>query len=150
MRIESRFTEDEISRLVDHFYAKVREDASLGPVFNEAVKNWDAHLALLKDFWTTVLMTSGRYKGNPMLAHFRLPIEERHFGRWLQLFSETACEEMSAGHAEVVMRKAELIAMNMRRVLAGRIDVPASVESSRDALDSAGSVLVAPMVAVPR
>jgi len=111
-------TEQEIALLVDIFYAKVRVDPEIGPVFNDAVQNWEAHLALLKDFWSTVLLTTGRYKGNPLLAHFRLPIEERYFARWLKLFSETANEVMPAPHAEVVARKANLIAMNMKRVLA--------------------------------
>lgn len=44
-----------------HFYAKVRVDPEIGPVFNDAVQNWDAHLALLKDFWSTVMLTTGRF-----------------------------------------------------------------------------------------
>ncbi len=120
MNAETRITETEISNLVERFYAKVRVDPDIGPVFNDAVQNWDTHLALLKDFWSTVLLTTGRYKGNPLLAHFPLPIEERYFARWLELFSETANEVMPASHAATVTRKADLIAMNMKRVLASR------------------------------
>ena len=90
MSAETLITEMEIASLVERFYAKVRADPEIGPVFNDAVQNWDAHLALLKDFWSTVLLTTGRYKGNPLLAHFPLPIEEKYFARWLTLFSETA------------------------------------------------------------
>lgn len=120
MKAEERITEAQIARLVDLFYAKVREDDEIGPVFNDAVKNWDAHLALLKDFWSTVLLTTGRYKGNPLLAHFQLPIEERYFRRWLLLFEETAKEVMTAAQAEIMVGKAEHIAGNMKRVLAYR------------------------------
>jgi hemoglobin len=120
MSAETLITEMEIASLVERFYAKVRADPEIGPVFNDAVQNWDAHLALLKDFWSTVLLTTGRYKGNPLLAHFPLPIEEKYFARWLTLFSETANEVMSASQAAIVMRKADLIAMNMKRVLAVR------------------------------
>jgi hemoglobin len=105
MNATTPITEQEIALLVDRFYDKVRVDPEIGPVFNDAVQNWDAHLALLKDFWSTVLLTTGRYKGNPLLAHFRLPIEERYFTRWLALFSETANEVMTAPHAEVVARR---------------------------------------------
>jgi hemoglobin len=94
-------------------------DPEIGHIFNDAVQNWDAHLALLKDFWSTVLLTTGRYKGNPLLAHFRLPIEERYFAHWLSLFSETANEVMTASQARIIMQK-DLIAMNMKRVLASR------------------------------
>ncbi len=120
MNPETSITEAEIASLVDRFYGKVRADAEIGPIFNHAVQNWDAHLALLKDFWSTVLLTTGRYKGNPLLAHFRLPIEERYFGRWLRLFTETADEVMTAHQAKIVVHKANLIAMNMKRVLALR------------------------------
>ena len=115
---ENSITEAQIASLVDRFYAKVREDDEIGPLFNQEVQNWVAHLALLKDFWSTVLLATGRYKGNPLVAHFRLPIEERYFGRWLTLFTETAREVMSAPHAELVVRKANLISVNMKRVLA--------------------------------
>ena len=125
MKAITPITEQEIMLLVERFYDKVRVDPEIGPVFNGAVQNWDAHLALLKDFWSTVLLTTGRYKGNPLLAHFRLPIEERYFVRWLILFSETANEVMAAPHAEVVTQKANFIAMNMKRVLASQTNTPA-------------------------
>jgi hemoglobin len=120
MTAETPITETEIANIVERFYAKVRVDPEIGPVFNDAVRNWDAHLALLKDFWSTVLLTTGRYKGNPLLAHFPLPIEEKYFARWLKLFSETAKEVVPASQAAIIMRKADLIAMNMKRVLASR------------------------------
>ena len=120
MNAQTPITETEIASIVERFYAKVRVDPEVGPVFNDAVQNWDAHLALLKDFWSTVLLTTGRYKGNPLLAHFPLPIEERYFARWLKLFSETANEVMSGSQAAIVTHKADLIAMNMKRVLASR------------------------------
>jgi hemoglobin len=120
MGLPNLITEAQIASLVERFYKKVRVDSEIGPIFENAIHNWDAHLALLKDFWSTVLLTTGRYKGNPLLAHFPLPIEEKHFARWLTLFAETAKEEMAPSQAAIVARKAELIAMNMRRVLASQ------------------------------
>jgi hemoglobin len=120
MNTEALITEAEIAMLVDRFYAKVREDPQIGPVFNDAVHNWNAHQALLKDFWSTVLLTSGRYKGNPLLAHFQLPIKARHFPRWLELFAETANELLPTPHAALVIRKANLIALNLQRVLSSK------------------------------
>jgi len=110
-------TEEEIATLVDRFYVKVRVDPEIGPVFNNAVQNWDAHLALLKDFWSTVL-GHGSIQRQSAPGTLSLPIQERYFARWLMLFSETAKGVMTAGHAEVVAQKADLIAMNMKRVLA--------------------------------
>ena len=59
MNAPTPITETEIASIVERFYAKVRVDPEIGPVFNDAVQNWDAHLALLKDFWSTVLLTTG-------------------------------------------------------------------------------------------
>ena len=110
-------TEAAISTLVDRFYTRVRLDPQIGPVFNNAIENWDAHLALLKDFWSSVLLTSGRYKGNPLLAHFNLPIEPRHFTRWLALFAETAREVLTHTQSEHVIHRANQIAANIKRIL---------------------------------
>ncbi|HEY5329955.1 MAG TPA: group III truncated hemoglobin [Acidobacteriaceae bacterium] len=120
MNPEQLPTEAQISTLVDRFYAKVREDDEIGPVFEDAVHNWDAHLKLLKEFWSTVLLASAQYKGNPLLAHFKLPIEEHYFDRWLNLFAETADEVMTPPQAAFILRKAHQIAGNMKRVLAYR------------------------------
>ena len=57
--------------LLDRFYARVRADAELGPVFNDAVGDWDHHMATLADFWSSVMLTSGRYKGQPVPAHLK-------------------------------------------------------------------------------
>ena len=116
MNESEHFTEREIGQLVDQFYAKVRLDPEIGPVFNEAIQSWEAHLALLKDFWSTVLRRTGRYKGNPIVSHLGLEIESRHFIRWLFLFSETAIQVMPRERAVIVTRKAEQIAANLRRV----------------------------------
>ena len=112
--------EESIARLVDSFYAKVRQDPELGPIFDSAVENWDAHLSLLRDFWSTVLLGSARYKGNPLLAHFPLEVTEIHFERWLSLFSQTAREILRPDEAAFVAAKAQNIAGNIRRVLAYR------------------------------
>lgn len=113
-------SEESIGLLVDRFYTKVRKDPEIGPIFNEAVENWDAHLSLLRDFWSTVLLGTARYKGNPLLAHFPLPVAENHFERWLALFGETAHEVLIPEDADRIVAKAENIAGNFRRVLAYR------------------------------
>src|SRR6185437_2686518 len=89
---EEFISEQEISQLVDRFYAKVQLDPVIGPIFNQAIDDWPAHLALLKTFWSSVLLATRSYKGDPMLTHLQLPLEEAHFQRWLALFAETARE----------------------------------------------------------
>jgi len=80
-----------IGELVDRFYAKVREDDILGPVFESRIDNWDEHLTKLRAFWSSVVLITGRYKGQPMPVHAAISeITDAHFERWLSLFAETA------------------------------------------------------------
>ncbi len=117
-------TEDQISQLVETFYARVRLDPEIGPIFNAIVSDWPLHLATLKDFWSTVLLTSGRYKGDPMMTHLQLPLDPEHFHRWLTLFTETATEVFPPPHAATVVARAHRIAENFQLGLAHRAANP--------------------------
>lgn len=79
-----------ISELVERFYGAVREDALLGPIFESHVADWTPHLARMKDFWASVTLESGRFRGNPMLKHIAIGgLDSLHFDRWLMLWNET-------------------------------------------------------------
>ena len=117
-------TESDLADLVDRFYAKVRNDDLIGPLFNSAVADWPDHLGKLAAFWSSVMLTSGRYKGSPMAAHLRhaATIEPAMFDRWLALWRETAIEALSAEDAAAVIEKAERIAESLKLALFFRID----------------------------
>jgi len=116
-------TEAEIGGLVDAFYARVRCDALLGPVFASAIGDWPPHLATLKDFWSSVMLTSGRYKGSPMAAHLKHAgaIRPEMFARWLALWRATALELLPREKAEAVAAKAERIGESLGLALFFRI-----------------------------
>lgn len=118
MTTEQKITEEEISNLVDRFYAKVRRDPDIGPIFNAVVDDWPHHLATLKSFWSTVMLTTSRYKGDPMMRHLQLPLDPEHFDRWLALFAETAPEVMAPGHAAAIIAKSQRIAQNFKAGIA--------------------------------
>jgi hemoglobin len=125
----TRFTdvsETTIGVLVDRFYDKVRRDPTIGPVFNAAIDDWDEHLAKLKAFWSSVMLTSGRYKGNPMAAHIRQPIEPPFFGRWLELWRDTADELFIPAVAERFAEKTERIGESLKLALFFRPDAAAA------------------------
>lgn len=109
-------TEDQLATLVEKFYAKVRADDVLGPVFDAAVDDWPEHLEKLSAFWSSVMLTTGRYKGNPMAAHLKQKraIEPAMFGRWLELWRETAMEILDERGAAAVTAKAERIAESLQ------------------------------------
>ncbi len=112
-------TDAAIRDLVDAFYAKVRRDAELGPVFETALHGrWDAHLPKMYDFWSSVMNTTGRYKDNPMAAHMRLPpFPAALFERWLELFAETARELCAPDLADEFEFKARRIADSLKLAL---------------------------------
>ncbi len=84
-------TEANLERLVHSFYERVGTHERLGPIFNAALAGrWDAHLACMVDFWSSVLLAGGRYHGRPLHAHLLVQgLEPEHFRDWLELFQET-------------------------------------------------------------
>jgi hemoglobin len=118
-------TEENIAALVDAFYARVRQDGELGPIFARAIGNeWEPHLAQMRAFWSSVMLLSGRYKGNPMKAHFELlpRIGVQHFERWLNLWRQTAAEILPPPAAKAFVRQAEAIAERLLAALAPQQD----------------------------
>jgi hemoglobin len=118
--------EDSIARLVDRFYAKVRADAELEPIFDRAVgDDWDAHLATMHDFWLSIMLTSGRYHGNPVRVHQQVAgIRSRLFARWLDLFAETCAELFDETTARAFQARAVRIADSLKLALFYRPDRP--------------------------
>ena len=118
--VAAGISEAMIQRLVHAFYDRVRHDAVLGPVFEAAIGGaWAAHLSKLCDFWSSVLLMTGRFKGSPMAVHVRTPgIKIEHFDRWLELFEATASEICPAPAAELFVSKARMIGQSLRLGLA--------------------------------
>ena len=113
-------TEAMIERLVRGFYAKVRQDAVLAPVFEARIQDWEPHLERMCAFWSSVALMSGRYHGSPMARHMPLPIDAGHFDRWLALFEETA-REICPPEAEAhFVERARRIAESLELGVAGR------------------------------
>lgn len=109
----------EINSLVKAFYAKVRKDELLGPVFNSQVKDWPEHLERLTDFWETNLLFRRVYKGNPVKAHIDTDrqvgqsITTGHFGRWLELWFETINLNFQGEHADRAKNHARKMSTHM-------------------------------------
>tara|TARA_R110000751_G_scaffold2018_14_gene9828 strand:- start:50387 stop:50866 length:480 start_codon:yes stop_codon:yes gene_type:complete len=84
--VDERF----VSLMVERFYANVREDELLAPIFAERISDWPQHLERMKAFWRSILFNSGEFSGNPMAKHMAIAgLEQSHFVRWLELFYAT-------------------------------------------------------------
>lgn len=112
----SRITEDDIARLVPAFYERVRADPALGPIFGQAIDDWPLHLEKLKAFWSSVMLGTGRYKGQPMVAHVGQEphMSAENFARWLALWRETSAEILSPQAAAAVQERADRIAESLQ------------------------------------
>lgn len=107
--IESR---RDVNDLVNAFYAKIRKDELLGPIFNRhiAAQKWPEHLEKLTDFWETNLFGVMKFKGNPTLKHIQVDanlehtIEPLHFEKWLKIWFETINENFEG---ELALRAQE-------------------------------------------
>lgn len=118
--------EEGIGLLVDSFYTKVRADPELGPVFDNAIGDgWGPHLQTMRNFWSSLMLGSGRYKGNPLAVHLAVKgIAPPLFERWLALFTETCGELFDEEIGEAFSIKANRIAESFQLALFYRPDRP--------------------------
>ena len=123
MSTESGINEAQLQALIPCFYSRVREDGLIGPVFNNAITDWDDHLKNLIAFWSSVMLTSGRYKGNPVAAHMKHlgEITPPMFDRWLALWAEVTEEILGVPAATALQAKAARIAESLKLALYFRL-----------------------------
>jgi hemoglobin len=105
-----------LKQLVESFYDRVRADRLIGPVFNDAIADWPDHLEKLQAFWSSVMLTSGRYKGQPLPAHIRhgARIDAAAFDRWLALWGQVTGEMFDPAIAARFQDKAARIAESLQ------------------------------------
>lgn len=114
---------DDIIRLVDCFYGRIRSDGMLGPIFDDIAKvDWETHLPKMYDFWDTVMFRSMTFKGNPVTAHAKLgPLTDMgrdKFDHWLVLFRASVDELFAGENAGHIVRCAE----DMANVLHSKVN----------------------------
>jgi hemoglobin len=123
----SEVTEEAIAQLIDRFYAAVRREPVLGRVFETAIlpEQWPDHLATMRRFWSSVMLASGRYSGNPVAVHRAVPhLQRPMFARWLALFEHTVRAMFVPDVADQFMTKAQRIAGSLQLALFHRLGAP--------------------------
>jgi len=112
-------TETQIAALVRRFYATARQDPVLGPVFNRAVDDWDAHVAKVAAFWSSALLGVRGYRGNPLAEHARHELDPMMFERWLAIWGATAEAMFEPETADLLKARAAMIARSLQLGLFG-------------------------------
>jgi len=111
-------TKDDIAGLVSVFYAKVRKDDILGPIFEKhiAEEEWPSHLSKLTDFWEMKLLGGRQFRGSPSKKHIDVDrasghtVSQEHFAHWLQLWLDTIDETFMGPLAERAKAQARKMA----------------------------------------
>jgi hemoglobin len=105
-------TEAMIEAIVRLFYSRVRANATLGPIFAQAIgDDWEPHLHTMFDFWSSMLLGTGRYSGRPRPKHMAIRdlVRPADFDIWLTMFRASATEIAGPETAALFISRAERI-----------------------------------------
>jgi len=106
-----------LSRLLRHFYADVRQDPLIGPIFNAQIKDWKQHLEVIASFWETVIGGPSTYARPMPMKHLTLRLREEDFERWLFLWQANCRAQLSSDVAKEMIDLANHIAHRLRTIL---------------------------------
>lgn len=124
-------SDDQICRVMDAFYARVRAHPELGKVFGNHIgttdADWDAHIEKITNFWRNAILREPVYNGNPMQVHMQArDVRVGHFDPWLGLFEEVLRVELPQDVAETWLALTHRIARGFKIQLADR-DNPSGI-----------------------
>ena len=106
-------TQADILKVITAFYEKARKNSSIGHYFLNV--NWEAHLPLMAQFWSFIVLNTDQYRGNPMVKHQHMTdLTNEHFDIWLKLFTQAVDESFSGEIAESMKKNANQIGQIFR------------------------------------
>ncbi|MEX2380918.1 MAG: group III truncated hemoglobin [Opitutales bacterium] len=106
----------EVLRLLQHFYADVRQHQVIGPIFAAHIHDWPAHLEKLADFWQTATGGSPTYRGAMPMKHIPLRLQGDHFVAWLDLWRRNCRIYLPAKEAGEMIALAEVIGGRLSQI----------------------------------
>jgi hemoglobin len=101
---------------VHAFYAKVRNDELIEPVFERIVseEQWPAHFERMTDFLVAVAFNGPAFHGDPLTKHARIrDISPAHFAKWLEVFKEVALQYWDTEVVTNLVHRATQIASSL-------------------------------------
>ena len=117
-RLPDSLTRDALAVLIDRFYDAVQRHATLGPIFNARINDWEEHKNLLVRFWCSVVFGDASYRGSPMNVHRSVPgLKFEHFEQWLELWQDVCSRVLEAEAAAVMHELASRMGSNLSRAV---------------------------------
>src|SRR5690242_4928793 len=106
--------ESRVQAMVRLFYQRGLADPVLGPIFREAIHDWEPHIAVVCDFWSGVIHGTQRYQRNAFAPHARLKFEPEAFGHWLSVFESAARDALDPSEAKKAISVARHMAESFK------------------------------------
>jgi hemoglobin len=104
-------------RLLRHFYADVRQDPLIGPIFSSRIEDWGEHLTIIAGFWETLLGATRTYSGPMPAMHAPLGLGPEHFERWLFLWQANCRAHLPAEAAREMIDLAQHLGQKLQAIL---------------------------------
>ena len=111
---------DGLAKLLKTFYADVRQDAVIGPIFNARIHDWPAHLEKIGDFWALQTGGPSAYSGGFGRAHLPLGLEPVHFEHWLGLWAWNCRRQLVEVEATEMIVLAQTFGRRLQALTSGR------------------------------
>jgi hemoglobin len=73
--------------------------------------DWNTHLEIMYKFWGSMVFSETSYRGNPFNKHMPLPVETKHFDRWLELFLSNLDLQFVGANADLFKERSKSIAL---------------------------------------
>jgi hemoglobin len=105
-------------KLLRHFYADVRQQQEIGPIFHAQIRDWPSHLEKIADFWSSVTSGPPRYSGPMPQKHFPLGLSEKHFEAWLDLWRRHCRIHLPSREAAEMILLAEALGERLQALIA--------------------------------
>lgn len=106
-----------VATLIKWFYAKVRFEPLLEPIFRAHVDVWSRHLELLIDYWSEQTGGPADYRGG-IGRHIFLQLGPEHFAVWLEVWEENCRWLLPEREAEDMIALAHRLAEGLQQMSA--------------------------------
>jgi hemoglobin len=106
-----------ILNLLRHFYADVRQDPVIGPIFSVQIKDWKEHLETIASFWETIIGGPRSYARPMPMKHLPLQLRDEHLERWLFLWQANCRAQLPADIAREMIDLSQHIGGKLRSIL---------------------------------